>query len=47
MEVDNVGGGGVERNYESLRHWTPSGGVMDAGREQEEGAGNKKRRAGG
>lgn len=32
-EVDNAGGGGVERTYESLRHWTPTGGVMDTGRE--------------
>ncbi len=33
--ADDVGGG-VERNYESLRHRTPSGGMMDAGREKKE-----------
>lgn len=36
-EAHNVGGGGVELNYESLRHRAPSGGMMDAGREGEVG----------
>lgn len=37
-EADNGGGGGVERNYESLRDQTPSGRMMDAGREGGGGA---------
>lgn len=32
-EKKGGGGGGVEGSYESPRHRTPSGGVMDAGRE--------------